>query len=341
MNMSDKIDILLDTGTNELELLEFILVDTDANGNKVKQSYGINVSKVRKIDTLPELTSLPEKGRGIIGGFFLPQVNDSFITAIDLGQYLFRTKRNVKDDRRIVIVAQFNQFLCGFVVDDINRIHRVSWKDVVAPKFENLESENALIVGVVHFDDRSLLLVDVEKIVIELGLITMAFEGKSKEDLISNPKIVLAEDSPLINKMIADRLRAIGCDITTFPNGLQAWEYLENISRKIEKGENPANLLNVVITDVEMPMMDGYSLTKRIKMDQYLQNIPVVIFSSMITDDVMHKGDSVGADAQISKPQIGELSDTIMMLVNHREEFISKKNKAKIIDDDYDEFDDD
>jgi two-component system chemotaxis response regulator CheV len=115
--------------------------------------------------------------------------------------------------------------------------------------------------------------------------------------------------------MISDRLNAAGFEINSFNNGSDAWEHLKSISARVAAGEKLSDICNVVITDIEMPMMDGYSLTKNIKDDPYLKSLPVIIFSSIISEEVLHKGHSVGANAQLTKPQIGELLETIRLLL--------------------------
>lgn len=307
-------NILLESGTNELEVLEFMLNRIDENGDKEVMSFGINVSKIRKISQIPEITETPGMHPCIKGVFYLRDIHDSYITIIDLGRYLYNIERDEYPKNTIAIIAEFNQILCAFIVDGINRIHRVSWTEVVAPKFNKLSQDNGLVVGVVKKEKRNILMLDVEKIVINLGLVGMDETREHDGFMLENPIIVTAEDSPLIRNMLTERLTAFGYRIKPFENGQEAWDYLEESAKKAEAGENLEELVNGIITDVEMPMMDGYTLTKNVKNHPILFDLPVVIFSSMINEDILHKGNAVGANAQLSKPQIGELSDVMYKL---------------------------
>jgi two-component system chemotaxis response regulator CheV len=161
-------------------------------------------------------------------------------------------------------------------------------------------------------------MLDVEKIVADIDP-NMAIEtGASLEKMIEGkPIAVTAEDSVTIRKMITDRLIKAGFEVKSFNDGKSAWEFLENLPKTLSQGESIFKKCSIIITDIEMPNMDGYTLTRRIKADNILKKIPVVIFSSMINADILHKGNSVGADAQLSKPQIGELIQTVSSVIKN------------------------
>lgn len=316
--MSFEQNILLESGTNELEVLEFVIVHEE-NGKQIEQHYGINVTKVRKMIQMPELTQPPASNPSIAGLFYSTGISDSYITAIDLKRYLFKTNEFNYGKESIIIITEFNQILSGLIVDSIVKIHRVSWKEVEAPKIGNFGSGESLVVGVFKIEEKNIMMLDVEKIVLDLGMVTM--ENIHREELsgsIMNKRIVHAEDSPLTQKLIAERLEAIGFEVVKFANGEDAWKYLEDIAENCDSFSDMTQHVNAVITDVEMPIMDGYTLTKKIKTHPLLNELPVLIFSSMINEDILHKGQAVGADMQLSKPQIGELSEMMISAISDK-----------------------
>jgi two-component system, chemotaxis family, chemotaxis protein CheV len=309
--MSAEQNILLKTGTNELEIIEFILHYTDKNGEQIVQSYGINVSKVREITRMPNLTVLPSLPKCVYGVFNL---RDQIIPALDLSMYLYK-EENTKPNKKMII-AEFNRIRCGFIVSDVKRIHRISWEQISSPDtLEGLDSEDNTIIGIIKFDDRNILMVDIEKIVAEIDPKSALDPSNKKISIQGKPKAITVEDSSTIRKMITDRLVNAGFEIIPFNNGKDAWDALSNISSKVASGSQLNEFVDVVVTDIEMPKMDGYSLTKHIKSNDILQKLPVVIFSSIVSEDVFHKGKSVGADAQLTKPQIGDLIETIDQLL--------------------------
>jgi two-component system chemotaxis response regulator CheV len=158
------------------------------------------------------------------------------------------------------------------------------------------------------------MMLDVEKIVADIDPRAAMENVENIKRVEGKPKVVFAEDSITINKMINDKLQKAGYEVTSCKDGKEAWEQLLSIAQRVSKGEKLNDLLNIVVTDIEMPQMDGYSLTKNIKSNDILKNIPVIIFSSIISQDVLHKGSSVGADKQLSKPKMSELIDTVNQL---------------------------
>jgi two-component system chemotaxis response regulator CheV len=159
-------------------------------------------------------------------------------------------------------------------------------------------------------------MLDVEKIVADLAPTSAIEDFEVETKMFTNkPIAVTAEDSAIIRKMITDRLTTAGFEIQSYKDGLACWNALEEIASKVEKGKRLNSLCNIVISDIEMPEMDGYTLTKNIKTHPILKKIPVILFSSLITSDLYHKGQAVGADAQMTKPQIGELLEVVRALI--------------------------
>ncbi len=302
--MSTQHNILLESGTNELELIEFGVSFTNTNGEIEEQPMGINVIKVREIIRMPELTRLPDLADGVVG---ILNLRGTVIPAFDLGYLLYGSDASVRGNR--MIVAEFNGIRLGLIVSSVNRIHRISWEHVKPPNsIHQIDKGSLTVVGIVNQHEKTILMIDVEKIIAEVNP-ELAMQSSTQEYIkFGAPFTVLtAEDSSVIRALIVRELKRAGFNIQSQNDGLSAWQYLESLVPKIHQGEALENHVNLVITDIEMPQMDGYTLTKKIKEHEIFRSLPVIIFSSMITDDNRHKGISVGADIQLTKPEIDRL----------------------------------
>lgn len=285
-------NILLESGTGEVEILEFVV-----NG----KHYGINVIKIKEIIEIDNLTKLPLTPASIAG---LTLTRGEVITVVNLNYVLNKDDRI--SDNSSVIISEFNQTKVAFAFDKTIGIRRITWEDIKKP---DSISANELIIGNIVYDNRIILLLDYEKIVTDINPKVGITEGKMDKiaDIDrSKVRLVLADDSSMIRELIKDTLTKAGYrNMEFFNDGREALGYLTKLAD--EKKENFIEDAHIMITDIEMPQMDGHTLTKKIKEDPILKELPVVIFSSLITDDLKHKGVSVGADAQMSKPEIGEL----------------------------------
>ncbi|ABK61514.1 MULTISPECIES: chemotaxis protein [Clostridium] len=288
--------ILLESGTGELEILEFVI------NNK---HYAINVIKVKEVVEVDNLTELPDSHPAIAG---LILCRDEIITLIDL-RYILNGQKSEKTKSK-VIICEFNQIKVAFNIDDIVAVHRIKWDTIVKP--DDL-SANSLVTGNILLNGGIILLLDFEKIVTDIN----PSAGISEEKVVnidykdrSNIKIILADDSALIRKLLKDTLTKAGFkNLKLFNDGKQALNYLYNLAET--KKECFIEDVQLLITDIEMPQMDGHTLTRKIKEHPILRKLPVIIFSSLITDGLRHKGEEVGADEQLSKPEIGELVQCI------------------------------
>ncbi|PLR75823.1 chemotaxis protein CheV [Bacillus sp. V3-13] len=292
--METKHGILLESGTNELEIVEFGI-----GTNK----FGINVIKVKEIINPAAVVKIPHAHPNVEGiielrGEVLPVIN----VANALGFPLSDTPEQDK-----FIVAEFNKQKIVFHVHSVTQIHRISWNQIEKPSdmYQGIESQ---ITGVIKLHDEMVLLLDFEKIVVDInpesGINVEQIKKLGPRER-SYKKLLIAEDSPLLRKLLEDTLSEAGFQSIEFcENGSEALAYLENLARD---GKDIAEEIQLVITDIEMPQMDGHHLTKKIKTDSALKKLPVIIFSSLITGDLRHKGEMVGADAQVSKPEIDEL----------------------------------
>ena len=292
--------ILLENGTNELEVLEFRL-----DGN----AYGINVAKIKEIITYEAVTPVPN-AHPSIEGIFMPR--DTMITAIDLKNCL---QRGTSEPGGLFIITNFNKLDIAFHVDSVIGIHRVSWRDIIKPGAAVSTTEEGVSTGIIKFDERLIIVLDFEKIVTDInpetGLKMTDIEELGERHRIDVP-ILVAEDSPLLNKLIVDSLHKAGyVNLIHTENGQQAYDVIQECKR-----EGPLKQhVQCVITDIEMPLMDGHRLTKLIKSDEETKDIPVVIFSSLVNEEMKRKGASLGANAQLSKPEIGNLVRVVDDLV--------------------------
>ena len=292
--------ILLENGTNELEVLEFTL-----DGH----SYGINVAKIREIITYQDVTPVPN-AHPSIEGIFMPR--DTMITAIDLKNCL---QRGTSEKGGLFIITNFNKLDIAFHVDEVLGIHRVSWGDIIKPNATVSTTEEGVSTGIIKRNDKLIIILDFEKIVTdtnpETGLKVHEIDelGERKRNDIP---ILIAEDSVLLNKLIVDSLKKAGyVNLIHTENGEEAWKIINECKENGDLKEH----VQCVITDIEMPIMDGHRLTKLIKEDEDTKDIPVVIFSSLVNEDMRRKGEALGADAQLSKPEIGNLVREIDKLV--------------------------
>ncbi len=291
-----KSNILLESGTGEVEILEFIV------GGK---SYGINVIKVKRIVEIDNLTKLPLTAPSIAG---ITLYRNEVITLINLNYVL--DNENFTNENSKIIISEFNQTTVAFIFDSIVGIRRLTWEDIKKP--DDILN-NQLVIGNVVFDNRIILLLDFEKIVTdinpEVGITLSKAENIPQLDR-SNVRLVLADDSAMIRELLKNTLTSAGYkNMIFFNDGKETLNYLLELAK--EEKEEFIKKAHILITDIEMPQMDGHTLTRSIKGHPILKTLPVIIFSSLITNDLKHKGDSVGADAQMSKPEIGSLIEVV------------------------------
>ena len=293
-------NILLENGTNELEILEFTL-----DGN----SYGINVAKIKEIINYTPVSPVPN-AHPSIEGIFMPR--DTMITAIDLKNCL---QKGASEPSGLFIITNFNKLDIAFHVDQVIGIHRVSWADIIKPGATVSTAEDGVATGIVKIDDKLIIILDFEKIVCDIspetGLKLSDVEKLGKRER-NNVPLLVVEDSPLLNKLIVDCLHKAGYEnLMHVENGAAAWNIIQECMDKNCLKEH----VQCVITDIEMPQMDGHHLTSLIKKNEETKDIPVVIFSSLINEEMRIKGEALGADAQLSKPEIGNLITVVDELV--------------------------
>lgn len=296
--MDQQKGILLESGTNELEIVEFSIGQS---------KFGINVIKVKEIIQPVQVTKIPHSHPNVEG---IIEIRGEILPVVDVAKALGYPQSDRPLEEKYII-TEFNQTKLVFHVHSVTQIHRISWEHIEKPSgmYQGLESQ---ITGVVKMNDQMILLLDFEKIVVDINPdsgINIENVKKLGERERSEKKLVVAEDSPLLRKLLQETLNEAGFQhIEFFENGKDALFYLISI---VESGKAIEDEVQLLITDVEMPQMDGHHLTKQIKENQSLSVLPVVIFSSLITNDLRHKGQKVGASAQISKPEINLLVEQI------------------------------
>lgn len=302
----DKKGILLESGTNEIEVMEFTI-----NGSL----YGINVAKVKEILVSEPVKPMPHT-HPAVEGIFKPR--DTVLTVVDLPKYLMGVEGE-KGPKDIFIVTNFNRMNIAFRVHAVVGISRISWTDIQKPDKTVAGGDEGVATGIAQCGKDLVTILDFEKIVAEIapetGIQMSEIDHLGKRGR-SDAWILVAEDSVLLRKMIEEALHKSGyVNTRMFPDGQALWDYLETLRDK----ENLDDFVSLVITDIEMPQMDGHRLTKLIKDDRVLRTIPVVIFSSLITEEMRIKGKQLGADEQLSKPEIGHLVRVIDDLLDAKD----------------------
>lgn len=297
-------NILLESGTNELEVLEFIV-----GGNH----YGINVAKVKEILTMQPITPIPNS-HPCIEGMFMPR--GDIITVMDLFSIL-GFDHDMESESDMLIITNFNNLHIAFHVEQVLGIHRISWNEIVKPDVTINANGSGMSTGIIKKADKLILILDFERIVEEIcpetSLKVSELEELGERERSDVP-ILVAEDSPMLSTMIRDSLEMAGyTNLTIKANGQEAWDVMTTL----KKNNGVQYGVKLLITDIEMPVMDGHRLVRLVREDDELKNIPIIIFSSLINDDMKRKGEQLGANAQVSKPEIGDLVHIIDDLVGY------------------------
>ncbi|MFF2177188.1 chemotaxis protein [Lysinibacillus sp. NPDC058147] len=294
--------ILLESGTNELEIVEF-----EVANNK----FGINVIKVKEIIQPFPVTFIPHAHPHVEG---IIQLRGEVLPVVDMLRVL-GIQNAERSPQQKYIVAEFNKQRVVFHVDNVTQIHRISWNQIEKPS-DMYQGGTSQVIGVIKQNEQMILLLDFERIMVDInpdsGISVESVKKLGKRER-SEKRILIAEDSPLLRKLLFDTMNEAGYEnVEFFENGRDAYEYLESV---VKGGSDVSEHIQLIVTDIEMPQMDGHHLTRKIKEHPDLQKLPVIIFSSLITDDLRHKGDQVGAEDQISKPEIAELILRIDQLI--------------------------
>lgn len=303
MDTPNQTKILLESGTNELEIMEFTV------GGEL---FGINIAKIREIMRAQETKRMPNSHNFVEGIF---KQRGEVITVIDLAKCL-NIERIENKSHDIFILTHFNKLNFAFRVESVVGIDRVSWEDIKKPDKVIYSGEDSVATAIAEYKDRLITILDFEKIIVDISpetSITLDRLDELGDRVESQKKILVAEDSMMLSNLIIGFLHKSGYKNTVkFNNGKEAWNYLTEAK---ESGLPISNYVSCIVSDIEMPLMDGHRLTKLIKTDDELKHIPVILFSSLISDELRIKGQEVGADEQITKPEIVELVNIIDRLI--------------------------
>lgn len=303
MDTPNQTKILLESGTNELEIMEFTV------GGEL---FGINIAKIREIMRAQETKRMPNSHNFVEGIF---KQRGEVITVIDLAKCL-NIERSENKSHDIFILTHFNKLNFAFRVESVVGIDRVSWENIKKPDKVIYSGEDSVATAIAEYKDRLITILDFEKIIADISpetSITLDRLDELGDRVESQKKILVAEDSMMLSNLIIGFLHKSGYKNTVkFNNGKEAWNYLTEAK---ESGLPISNYVSCIVSDIEMPLMDGHRLTKLIKTDDELKHIPVILFSSLISDELRIKGQEVGADEQITKPEIVELVSIIDRLI--------------------------
>ncbi|RQW61050.1 chemotaxis signal transduction protein CheV [Vibrio viridaestus] len=307
--------ILTESGTNELEIIEFHLEKVLPDGSTKTCYYGINVAKVREVIRVPDTTDYPNAQPHMIGVFSSREI---LTPLVDLAGWLgLKTKDNNKN--KFVIVTDFNRMTNGFLIDSVSRIHRISWNDVESPSQFLEAGEQDCVVAVVRKESNLIMILDFEKIIADINpeLSMEKYDIKKDKSIDLDRKMVskrngctimVVDDSAFIRSLIQDTLSSAGYNVIVAKDGGEAHEKLMTIAESAKAdGVKATELIDAVVTDVEMPKMDGMHLVKRLRDSDSYAELPIVMFSSLMSDDNRAKALALGANDTITKPEIGRM----------------------------------
>jgi len=301
-------NILLDSTTNELEIVEFRIDELDCHGDSIPCYYGVNVAKVREIIRMSNISRMVNAKPGVEG---MIRLRDKVITIINLAQVLGKNTGDMVADR--IVILEFNNLMVGVLVQSVSRIYRISWTDVEPPS-RSVHSEQ--VTGLVKMDDRIILVLDFEKIVGELcnesalksiedvTMLAGAIECNARR----SRSILVADDSMFIRSALCAVLRSAGYTVIEAENGAVAWDIIQKRLKQCqEDGTDFRSHISMLITDIEMPQIDGLRLTHLVRAENSLKDLPLAIFSSLASEDNKRKWLSLGADHILSKPDLPNL----------------------------------
>ncbi|HCI13743.1 MAG TPA: fused signal transduction protein/response regulator [Gallionellaceae bacterium] len=297
-------------GTNKLEILMFTLGRDQRTGRQ--EIFGINVFKVREVMRIPEITRAPEMPEAVEG---MVSLRGALVPVIDLAKYVGVETATLPS---IMIVTEYNGHVQGFLVESVDTILRLDWSAMrVPPEMLNAQL-GGLITAVTELPDKRLvMMMDVEKVLAETTRFDDEHVFKSVKPLgVSDRTVFFADDSHVARKQISRTLEAMGVNYISAVNGMQAWQELKKFADQAEAANRPlTDALQVILTDVEMPEMDGYMLTRKIKADKRFNGIPVLMHSSLSGESNQMLGKSVGVDEYVPKFEPQKLAQTLTRLL--------------------------
>ncbi|NDV21195.1 chemotaxis protein [Desulfovibrio sp. JC022] len=315
-------EILLDAGTNEFEIIEFFIDEVDG-GNEDRDYFGINVAKVLEVVEAPDGLEAAE-GAPHPSYLGTMSLRDIILPVIDLAVWLGIERK--ESEFELIVVTEMNNVITGFLVTGVTQIHRIGWGDLKTPNKYIADMDTNCITGTVHLEDRFILMIDLERI---LGELDPEMAERSDGQVYTAPEkmtAVLVDDSVSVRALLNRNFESSNFEVKLYTNGQEAWEALQEMNAEAkESGGSINDVIDIVVSDIEMPQMDGYTLTKHVKDHADLSCLPVILFSSLITKGLYHKGEAVKADDQITKPEFNELTGRAIALI---EKYRAKRMSA-------------
>lgn len=300
---------VLRTGANELEIVNFRVYEDRPEG-LYQWILGVNVAKVREVLRLPQITRVPNMPEFLEG---MAEVRGELIPVVSLARWMGIPEP--PERRKYLLHLEFLREKVGVIVHDAKRIMRISWADIKKPpEILNIKL-GGRITGVVDTEEGMLLILDFEGILHDMGILKIFGEMEAKElaqKETMHYTVLLAEDSAVARKIISDTLESAGHTIIACEDGLEAWEKLnELLERAKAENKNIKDFVQVVFTDIEMPRMDGLTLTKKIKETPGLMHLPVIVNTTLSDEANKQKAMSVGADAYLVKFDAREMLELV------------------------------
>jgi len=313
--MSDK--NVLKVGSNEMELVDFRIYKEE-KGEVYEGIYGVNVSKVREIIKLPVLTKLPGAPKYVDGIFDLRGI---VIPVVNLAKWMNIKKPKTKSISPRIIITEFNNVLIGFAVHEARRIRRVNWEDIEPTNFSGDEGafNQTKITGVTKIENGEVLLIlDLESIIEELGFYTPSTDITQVQIEKFNGTALILDDSSTARRLVKNAMTEMGFNVVEASDGIEGLKKLDEMLSIF--GDNIADELKIIISDVEMPQMDGFTFASRVKKDKRLKNIPLV-FNSSISDHFSDiRGKEAGADAYLTKFDASVFYKEVASAIHNKED---------------------
>lgn len=300
----DKIETV-DIGSNQVGMVDFYLDYLEGAGKK-RSRFAINAFKAKEFVTKEELTSVPGAPQGFQGMLLL---RDKTIPVVGLSELLgFNAD---PDSEQIIIVCEFGSHTIGITVNGVNRVNYISWGDILPPPESGNNLNTNYIVGTILMGEDVVFVLDFEHIVQEVLKIYLdvgkSFDGVERRK--TGSKVFLVEDSELVRRKISSALKEVGLQVEEAPNGQVALDRILEIAKDIEDGKgNVFDYLDIVVSDIEMPQLDGYTLTINIKKNPHLVGLPVILHSSLTNDTIVKRAKEVHADGVVGKKDPAELA---------------------------------
>ncbi len=310
---------ILETGKNELEIVDFRIYE-DKDGEVYEWIFGVNVAKVREVLRLPKITKVPNMPPEVEG---MAEIRGKLIPVVSLAKWMHIPEP--KERKKFLLHLEFLRENVGVIVHDAKRIRRISWKDIKkAPETLN-QKLGGRITGVVDTEDGLLIILDFEGILHDIGLLRVFHEAEAFEQVKRKEKkqytILVAEDSPVARKIVKDILEGAGYKVIMAEDGQEAWniltQYLEQAKRE---GKAITDYIQLVLTDIEMPNMDGLTLTRKIKETVGLMGLPVIVNTTLSDESNRQRAFRVNADGFIVKFDAKELLEMVEKLIEERVE---------------------